>query len=199
MKFTIGYINYDKEMFDKHLSKSLENLKGDFDIISYDSENFTSRTYNKIIEKSKNRYILFTHEDIMFKNNILFQLENTINLVQRFGVMGLAGKNNENKFIWSNTNDIFKLITVDCCFFLIDKENNIYFDETFNGLHMYGEDYAMTCINNGLNNYSILTNSHNGNLVDRDVAHYENSCRKFGSYWGEYNVYYDLFKKKWKK
>ena len=197
MKFTLGYIEHNEQLFNKYLSNSINEIRENIDVIKYPSlTGCPAAIYNKIIKDSPNRYIIFTHEDIIFNNKLIDQINNTIKLVGTFGVLGLVGKNETGKQIWSNINTLHKYNTVDCCFFIIDKTNNIEFDElTFNGLHKYAEDYAMQCIKNKLINYSILSNCH---ATQKDITHISYTCRTVGYKWGDWPIYHNLFNKKWK-
>jgi hypothetical protein len=56
MRFTIGYIEHDSEVFDKYLGKSINELIGDFDIIYTSSDKYPAENYNYIIEKSNNNW-----------------------------------------------------------------------------------------------------------------------------------------------
>ena len=53
MKFTIGYIDHNDDVFNKYLGPSLLNLSGDFDVIKTKSSNSPAINYNEILKKSK--------------------------------------------------------------------------------------------------------------------------------------------------
>lgn len=196
MRFTLGYIRHNNELFNKYLGISIDLIKDSVDVISYDSSTgFPSSIYNRIIDESENRYIIFSHEDIIFNDKLIDQINRTIDIVGRFGVIGLVGKTENGKITWSNENTVNKYVTVDCCFFIVDKENCIRFDElTFDELHKYAEDYAMQCIEKGLCNYSILSKCESGK---KDIAHISHTCRTVGYKWGKWSTYHNLFNKKW--
>jgi hypothetical protein len=182
MKFTIANIAHNKDMFNKHLKPSLDNLKGDFDTISMSSEKgFPAELYNQVIRQSDNRYIIFK----------------TINHVVSFGALGLVGKDNTNKIKWSNEDFLYEFITIDCCFIIVDKQNNIFFDEdTFDELHMYAEDYSVQCLSKGLKNYSIFIK---GNESRKNISHHSHTCRTIGYCWGRWGEYNNKFRLKWTK
>ena len=194
MKYTISYIRHDALMRERHLLPSLDKLEGEFDVDYVKSEEgCPAKNYNKIIDRSKNRYIIFTHEDIAFTSDMLKQVDSTIEKVKRFGVLGLVGKTKDAPQRWSKTSCLYEYITVDCCFFIIDKQNCIRFDnKTFDGLHMYGEDYARQCTGHGLINYSIYT-------TPKHIKHHSNTCKKKGWMWGNWKTYKKRYTEKWKK
>jgi hypothetical protein len=197
MRYTLGYIRHNEEIFNKYLGRSIEKIENSIDVISHESSTgYPSSIYNRIIDDSKNRYIILTHEDINFNENLINQIDKTINTVGDFGVIGLVGKLNNGKITWSSESRIYEYITVDCCFFIIDKYNNIRFDElTFDELHKYAEDYAMQCIDKGLINYSILSKC---DSPKKEISHMSHTCRTVGYKWGKWSIYHKLFNEKWK-
>lgn len=197
MKFTIGYIDHDKSVFDECLGNSLIGLKGEFDIIKTPSKNKPSENYNHIINNSKNKYVILTHQDITFSNDLLTRIEETINKHPDFGVLGLVGVDTTRTYRWSELNKSHITQTLDCCFIVIDKENNVLFDEVnFNGLHLYVEDYCLQ-VKKTTNKVSrtILISS---KIKDSSfLKHHSKTFRKLGPGWGNYNQYKKTLIKKW--
>lgn len=197
MKFAIGYIEHDKEVFDKYLGKSLSNLKGDFDVINTSDIKKPASNYNDIINLSKNDWIILTHQDISFSDDILYHIENTINEIEddKFCI-GLVGVTNKGEYKWSKDDEIFKLETVDCCFLVINKKHNIKFDEeTFDDFHLYVEDYCVQIGNvytiKGISGYKQSNNSY--------ISHHSVTLNKLGSCWGRYFEYKQKLWQKWNK
>ena len=54
MKFTIGYIDHNDDVYNKYLGPSLLNLSGDFDVIKTSSLESPAVNYNHILKKSNN-------------------------------------------------------------------------------------------------------------------------------------------------
>lgn len=198
-KFTIGFINHDNSLFEKHLGPSIEKFnKEDFDLISTTSEFFPARNYNEIIKSSKNDYIILVHEDMELPQNFLECVNSTISFFPDFGALGLIGfddfSNTNRRTLISETGYAHKIDFFDSCLLVIKKSNNIYFDEsTFNEYHLYVEDYCMQARERNLFNYTILIDYLQTLHVGHTYAQHNNMM------WGKYNQYYDIFLKKWTK
>lgn len=197
MRFTIGYIDHNQDVFNKYLGLSLSKLKGEFDIIFTSDENKPAKNYNYILENSKNRYVILTHQDISFSDTLLERIEYTINQNPNFGVLGLVGVDNTKKYYWSSPDEQFELQTLDCCFIVVDKEHNIFFDtETFDDFHLYVEDYCLQTKHiTGKSPYTILIGKDPRKLDY--LVHFSNTIKKLGGQWGEYKKYKSRLIEKW--
>ena len=131
-KITIAYISHDKNVNEKYLKPNLENLNGDFDVISIDDKFKPAENYNILIEKSKTKYILFVHEDTTFSSDLLGRINTTIDLKPDFGAIGIVGTTQDGKYHWGELDTIKEVQRLDGCCILINKEHNLKFDsETF--------------------------------------------------------------------
>jgi hypothetical protein len=197
MRFTIGYIEHNKEIFDKYLGPSLLKLNGDFEIIKTSDKKVPAINYNHIISESKNRFVILTHQDISFSETLLERIELTINQNPNFGVLGLVGVDNNKKYYWSDLNQQYELQTLDCCFIVIDKNNNVFFDNnTFDDFHLYVEDFCLqTKKTTGKSPYTILITKNP--KTPHYLCHHSVTLRKLGSRWGKYNEYKQRLIKKW--
>jgi len=197
MRFTIGYIDHDNEVYDKYLVPSLLKLKGDYDIIKTSDVNKPAVNYNKIIKDSPNRYIILTHQDISFSDGLLERIELSINEIKNFGVLGLVGVDEKRTYRWSSPDESFELETLDCCFIVIDKNNNVMFDETtFDDYHLYVEDFCLqTKKITGRSPYTLLIGK--SPKLPYFLCHHSHTIRKLGSRWGKYNEYKSRLVKKW--
>jgi hypothetical protein len=197
MRFTIGYIDHNQDVFDKYLGPSLSNLSGNFDVIKTSASKTPSVNYNDILKKSNNRFVILTHQDISFSKTLLHRIEDTINQNPNFGVLGLVGVDNNRTYRWSTLEKQYQLQTLDCCFIVVDKENNIYFDEqTFDDFHLYVEDFCLqTKKSTGKSPYTILI-SKDGKNEDY-LCHHSMTIKKLGSRWGRYNEYKQKLISKW--
>jgi hypothetical protein len=197
MKFTLGYIDHNKDVFDKYLGKSLFELKGDFEVIKTSDKNKPSFNYNEIIKKSSNRHVILSHQDISFSENLLEKIETTINKNPNFGVLGLVGVDEFRNYKWSSPDEQFKVQTLDCCFIVIDKENEVFFDEkTFDDYHLYVEDFCLsTKQKTDKSSYTILISKSTKDLSY--LCHHSYTLKALGSRWGKYNEYKSRLLKKW--
>ncbi len=195
-KITIGYISHHgPAVFDKFLGLSLEALQGDFSVIkSINNNHSAAKNYNDIIDKSETDLIALSHEDVSFSPNLLSCIDQTINEVEDFSVLGLVGVDFEGNYCWSKEDEIFELCTVDQCFFVIRKSHGVRFDEvTFDDFHLHAEDYCQSCrLKTSLPVFSIRTNSKESSPLFRDdsiskyLNHHSATCNKEGYAWGKY-------------
>ena len=54
---TIGVLNHNNDIFDKYVAKSLDTLKGNYELIIEQNKR-PAEAYNSIIKRSKNKYII---------------------------------------------------------------------------------------------------------------------------------------------
>ena len=78
-KITIGILNHDNNVYEKYVAKSLDKLMGDFDLLIEKNKN-PAQAYNDIINKSKNRYIVFLHADITFSREFIRNIKQSIDI-----------------------------------------------------------------------------------------------------------------------
>lgn len=204
-RFTIGYIRHDQRVFDKFLGPSIKNLDGDFDVISTTDENFPASNYNEIIDKSDTDYIILTHQDVSFSNDLLSRIELTMDLVGDWSALCMVGVSEDGIYRWSKPSMSFAVSSADCCFIVIDKRHGIRFDEeTFDEFHLYVEDYCgQAKEKNGFPVCTILTNSRESSpdRLDESMPMYLNhhsvTVNKRGPAWGLYFEYRKKLESKW--
>ena len=129
MNFTIAFIEHNKDVYFKYLKPSLDNLKGNFEVISISDKLFPAENYNKLIESSNNDWIILTHQDISFPPNLLEKIELTINKIgeQNIGALCKVGVDVSGEYRFSTSKEIYEVQTSDCCFLVINKKNNILY------------------------------------------------------------------------
>ena len=209
MRFTIGYINHNNDVFEKHLNKSLKNLRGEFDIISTSCEDCPAKNYNKIIDASTNDWIILTHQDISFSEDLLEKIELTMKTLDdkgcNYSALGLVGIDiNTEEYRWSNSEEIYELETCDCCFMVINKNNTVRFDsDLFNDFHLYVEDYCVSVKQFG-SIYTIFgvesydsTSRNVYPLPESYIIHHSETVRLRGFTWGRYFEYKEKLNNKW--
>jgi len=206
MFFSIGYIEHNKDVFNKFLGRSLRQLSGSFELISTSDEKKPAENYNIIINNAQSDYLILTHQDVSFSSTLLQDIERTLKQIEyNFGVLGMVGVNASSEYKWSRENEIFKLETTDSCFIVIDKKDNIYFNSRiFDDYHLYVEDYcAVVSRIYHRPIYTILTNSKETppSIVDeskeRYLNHHSVTMNKRGAAWGRYPEYRKLLEKRW--
>jgi len=204
MRFTFAYIEYKKDVFDTYLKPCLNKIIENVDVIKK-SNIKPSKFFNIVQEESPNRYIIFSHEDITFSENILQQIEKSINENGNFGVLCVVGKNDVNKNVGALVSTKYELKFCDPCFFVIDRDNNFKFDEvTFDDFHFCVEDYCVG-INEKLKKmtYSLPLNWGKVHIgIDKkpilnSIQHHSYTSKNIKYQWGNYVEYKKRFKQKW--
>jgi hypothetical protein len=199
IKYTIGYIDHNKEVFENFLGKSLNNLEGNFKILKTSDVNCPSKNYNEMLFKCNTQYLILTHQDIEFSKNLLFNIDKTIEkLNNNFGALCLVGVDEKNNYLWANTDEIYSVQTSDCCFLVIDTKNDIKFDEIlFDDFHLYVEDYCAQLLLQNKKTYTILTSSNINYNENSYILHHSATLSKKGACWGKYKEYKRIFNTKW--
>jgi len=158
-----------------------------------------ARVYNEHIRQSHAKYICFVHADVLthgFKEAI----ERTILAYPDFGALGAVGSNKGTK--WGRKGNIQEVITVDSCCIVINREHGLLFDEkTFNGFHLFVENYCMAIRATGRKVYTIDIDGYENEpdlvpSIDHFI-HCSNTCHKLGFAWGNYLTYRHLLNDLW--
>lgn len=203
LDITISYISHDSKVYEKFLGRSLKELIGRYQLNSKVSGEPPAKLYNDMISECKTKYIIFTHEDVDFSNDLLYKIHETILSIGDFGVIGMVGVDHEGNYRWSTNNKTFEVQTLDSCFIIINTQHDLIFDDqTFDGLHLYVEDYCATVSKKlGKKNYTILIDSEESPNISSKISylnHHSNTLNKLGPCWGDYLTYKEKLINKWK-
>jgi hypothetical protein len=208
MKYTFGYIEHDKEIHNRYLGPSMSSLKEEFEVITTSNKKFPAENYNDLLDRCKTEYLILTHQDVSFPSNLLEQIDETIKHVPDFGVLGMVGVDKNHVYRWSNSESIFEVDTLDCCFIVIRKDSPARFDSIiFNEYHLYVEDFCAQMNRlHGKSNYTIgiksgeILNSHyKPNQEFNQLSHHSATVSKRGYCWGRYSEFRFKLEKKWPK
>jgi len=202
-EITIGYIDHDQEVFSKYLKPSLS--KSGVSSISVSSQSSGAKSYNKILDEAKTKYVLFLHQDVGFGPGLIEAIEKSIEAHPNFGAMGIVGFDFANNTIWSSPDVCKEVERFDACCLLVNKEHGIRFDEkTFDDLHFYVEDYCMQTIARGLKNYTMAYPSwqfdedESFDVNKKYMKHIGSTYKKAGNkMWGKYGEHSHKFAEKW--
>lgn len=190
--YTFGYIDHNKELQKKYLGPSLEILKGNFRIINTDSLNSPAVNYNAMIDYCSSPFLILTHQDVTFSEDLLDLIDETIVTVKYFGAIGMVGADKEGTIRFSNSSIINELDTLDCCFIVINCKSWVRFNsKIFSEFHLYVEDYCAMQKTLGKKIYTIR-------LKDKSfLDHHSYTWKTQGSCWGNYNYFKTIFSKRW--
>jgi hypothetical protein len=203
--FSIGYISHDADVFERFLGPSIDNLKGEFQVVFTSDKKHPAENYNEIIDRSVFNFIILTHQDVSFSGDLLQRISLTINSIDSWSALAMVGVSDDGVYRWSNQAQSFEVSSADCCFIVINKSHGIRFDEkTFDDFHLYVEDYCgQVKEKTGFPVRTILTNSNESSPHQRDESlttylnHHSVTVNKRGPAWGKYWEYRKKLEDKW--
>lgn len=166
----------NERMFTDYLVKSLHDQTVEFDLIKVDNTSGSfksaSQALNQGGKKAKGKYIMFVHQDVDLSSNTwLENTEKMLDCIPNIGIAGVAGVKDETGVMTiiehsdppKPAGTIYiqkptKVQTLDECLVIIPRSifEKLPFDETTcDDWHLYAVDYCLSCINRGLDVYSI--------------------------------------------
>ena len=201
-EFSVQIVATKKSELEKVLASLNSTIPYEYNFINnLGNLSYSGEALNMLMEVSDTRYQFLTHQDIIFKEPEPFkklkQIEQTLG---KFGVLGIAGVALINGQITGyNYADnrypqiVFPVETVDEFAMIVDKRNNLKFNEDLRGFHFYGADICLNAINKGLKNYCIDIEIFHNSGGDVNLTYNNNQG------WGEfkalgeqvYKIYHD--------
>jgi hypothetical protein len=160
-------------VFDECVVSSLHNLRDflDFDLLPvYNSNNIYTASIvgNLGLDITKNRYIMYIHQDVYFLPGSGEQIVNLINSMDDTRIVtgavgmsinyyddhidewGFCEENNkigvvfnEDEIVWDGIKQISVVHSLDEICLIVDKFSGIRFDNSMPGFHLYGLDICL--------------------------------------------------------
>jgi hypothetical protein len=135
-------------------------------------ENFSSaaKAYNDAIRSSVNDLIVFCHQDIVFPEYWLPQLQDTLDWLRvndpEWGVLGCYGKTGDGRgwgHLYSSGRGVIgsplghpvRIQTLDEIVLILRTSSGLQFNEYLTNFHLYGADICLTAAERGMNSYAI--------------------------------------------
>ena len=146
---------------------------------------------NEGIKKADNPIIVCCHQDVKFPKEWIDQLEKQLRIIGSFGLAGTFGIDMQGNYAGNikdphNNPPLGSLpctaMSLDEHCLILNRENNLYFDETLGGWHLYGADICLQANQAALKNYVINAKLEHlsGGKVDRKYRRIE---KKFVKKW----------------
>jgi hypothetical protein len=129
-----------------------------------------SKAYDDAIDRSTNDLIVFAHQDMIFPESWLLDLQRSLDSLQRtdpqWGVLGCYGEtlyDGGRGYIYSGGLGIMgkamdrpaPVQTLDEIVLILRKSSGLRFDESLPHFHFYGTDICMAAAARGLKSYAI--------------------------------------------
>lgn len=163
---------YNDEQQYKEFCESLYEQEEAFDLIGIDNRekeySSCAKAFNSVLKDIKTEYVIFSHQDILIKNDELKKFVAYLKDVETFDIVGVAGAATDAAHIYSNildtnnnymskyrVHDIQEVETLDECFFGGTTKcfRKYPFDERVcNNWHLYAAD---RCLNAKMNNHHV--------------------------------------------
>jgi len=134
--------------------------------------NFSSaaKAYNDAITRSVNDLLIFAHQDMVFPNSWISDLERSLKILEvtdpQWGVLGCYGEtlnDNGRGYLYSPGRGILGkpfehpalVQTLDEVVLILRKSSKLKFDNDLPHFHFYGADICMAAAEEGMNSYAI--------------------------------------------
>jgi hypothetical protein len=170
----------NKNIFEKYLSKSLQEQNAKYELIAIDNTagiyKSAAQAYNSWASRARGKYFMFVHQDVdLYSVSWLYDVEIILDSIGNFGIVGVAGMsemgqrqedrgrniifNHEDHSPWKFGHRIEKpeqVQTLDGCLLIIPSSvfDLLKFDERVcNDWHLYDVDYCLSCQEIGLGVY----------------------------------------------
>ena len=133
---------------------------------------------NEGMKKADNNIIVCCHQDVKFPEGWVDLLEDQLKTIGSFGIAGTFGIDMQGNYA-GNIKDPHnnpslgslpcKAMSLDEHCLILNRKNDLYFDETLGGWHLYGADICLQASQAGLENYVINAKLEHlsGGKVDR--------------------------------
>lgn len=214
--YTIGYIEHDEVVHSRYLGPSMDSLSVEVDVISTSDEDFPAKNYNQMLRDCRTDYIILTHQDVSFPPDLIERIDETFDALEknkiRVGCLGMVGMDPHEDYTQrhSESDIIYEVDTLDCCFIVTNPKLKARFDEkNFGEYHLYVEDYCaqMNRVLKRKNSTIFIDSDVNYSLdknytkeFNRDkLRHHSATVSKLGNAWGRYFEFETRLIKKWGK
>jgi len=169
MKISVVTLVNDSILYENCVLNSLRVA----DFVPIINAKSAAKGLNTGISRTLYDVIVLCHQDVIFCKNWVDKLEQQMNMINDFGVLGTYGIDYEGRDGAGNAisgTALLKHGTLPCRAMSLDehclivkKSCGLRFDESLRGFHMYGADLCLTAYAHGLNCYAIdapLTHLH---------------------------------------
>ena len=183
-------VNNDDIYKNNFLSSPLFRSGHSHQILIQRNYSSAAKAYNDAIDNSLNDLIVFTHQDVLFPESWLVDLNHALDYLAEndplWGVLGCFGVTPDGhehgyvyctgctRFLGSPAPEPRLIQTLDEIVLIVKKSSGLRFDDTLPGYHFYGTDICMAAVRDGRRNYAItafvLHNTNQVVLFPRDFV-----------------------------
>jgi hypothetical protein len=158
-----------------------------------------AKAYNDAIDRAENDLLVFAHQDVIFPQSWLSQLERALDHLEaadpNWGVLGCYGKTRDGMgigFIYSPGRGVIgkafdsptPIQTLDEIVLVLKKSSGLRFDDRLPHFHLYGTDICLRAETRGMRNYVIPAFCvHNAHQYVVLPAEFYDCCRHIRRVW----------------
>jgi hypothetical protein len=161
-----------------------------------------AKAYNDAIDRAGNDLMVFAHQDMIFPESWISQLERAIGYVEaedpRWGVLGCYGATRDGDYrgyVYSPLDGVIgrsfecpiPVQTLDEIVLIVRKSSGLRFDDRLPHFHLYGTDICLRAAHTGMKSYAIsafcIHNAHHYLVLPKEF--YE-CCRYIKGVWKDY-------------
>lgn len=152
-------VNHE-EIYRANVLKSTESYADKIEYIRINNPPSGSRGLNEGLRKASSNIVVCCHQDIFFLGEWLDEMFGQLAIIPKWGVCGCAGTTDTRQMFGTHSGlgmgkTAVKVQTLDCSLVILNKNNNLFFDEGLPFFHMYGEDICLQANERGLGVYVI--------------------------------------------
>lgn len=177
-------------------------LSNNHQILAQENFGSAATAYNDAIDRSFNDLIVFCHQDVIFPEAWLSQLEHALEYLETkdpgWGVLGCYGKTADGSgwgHVYSSGRGIIGMPfdhpiavqTLDEIVLILRKSSGLRFDERLPHFHLYGTDICLAAKKRGMKSYAIPAFCiHNTEQMLVLPKEFYDCCRHIRRVWKEY-------------
>ena len=161
-----------------------------------------SKAYNDAIDQAANDLLVFAHQDVIFPEPWISQLERVVDCLDSeepnwgvLGCYGVTGDGGYRGYVHSPLNGIMgrpferpaPIQTLDEMVLVLRKSSGLRFDERLPHFHLYGTDICLRAAQMGMKSYAISAFCiHNANHYLVLPEEFYECCRHIKRVWKDY-------------
>lgn len=207
-QLAIGVLNHDDEVFNRFVNQSLHELSDETEVI-IKSGLPPAAAYNQILDECSAQHVLFCHADVLFDQAFIDAAKKATSQIPDYGALGVVGVKKplfrKREYCFARDDQTPSVTTLDSCCILINKGNNLRFDEvTFDEYHHFVEDYCMQVkyvlkrkTHLIASNFSCKTAPSLDTPMNNYFYHADNTVSTEGGRWGNWGRYKKALDAKW--
>lgn len=201
----ISYIvaSHKKDVLERNLLSTLKKDDGD-EILVIENASSIATAYNIGVRSAKNKIKCFIHHDILVVNTEKLRTSLIEHCTDEIGIVGVIGSKDASIVPWWDKSQCGNVIDTrlglinfskgneECALLdglLLATSQNVEFDETYKGFHLYDHDICRQMLENGLKNfcladgYSLVVHNTSGPTDTSRLVNWDENVKRYKEKW----------------